>query len=82
MARKIYIGIALIAVLILGMAFLNGDKPAEITDLPWHIEHPSADTTRIFGVTLGQSNTNEAEQHFKEVAKPILFKSSNGQLAV
>jgi hypothetical protein len=31
---------------------------------------------------LGQSNTNEAEQHFKEVAKPILFKSPSGRLVV
>src|ERR1035437_8417611 len=82
MERKIYWGTALIAVLILGVAFLKGDKPAEKSDLPWHIGHPSADTTRIFGITLGQSNTNEAEQHFKEVAKPILFKSPGGQLVI
>jgi hypothetical protein len=82
MERKIYWGTALIAVLILGVAFLKGDKPAEKSDLPWHIGHPSADTSRIFGITLGQSNTNEAEQHFKEVAKPILFKSPSGRLVV
>ena len=82
MERKIYLGIALIAVLILGVAFFTGDKPAETSDLPWHIEHPSAETIRIFGITLGQSNTNEAEQHFKEVAVPILFKSPGGQLVV
>jgi hypothetical protein len=82
MERKIYWGTAIIAVLILGMAFFKGDLPAEKSDLPWHIEHPSADTTRIFGVTLGQSNTHDAEQHFKEEAKPILFKSPSGQLVV
>ena len=82
MERKIYLGIALIAVLILGVAFFTGDKPAETSDLPWHIEHPTAETIRIFGITLGQSNTNEAEQHFKEVAVPILFKSPGGQLVV
>lgn len=80
MARKIYWGIAIIALLILGVAFFQGDKPAEKSDLPWHIGHPTTDTIEIFGITLGQSNTNEAEQHFKEVAKPILFKSPNGQL--
>ncbi len=82
MERKIYWGIAIIAVLILGMAFFKGDLPAEKSDLPWHIEHPAADTTRIFGITLGQSNTHDAEQHFKEEAKPILFKSPSGQLVV
>ncbi|KXS33461.1 MAG: Uncharacterized protein AWT59_0342 [Candidatus Gallionella acididurans] len=82
MERKIYWGITLVALLILGVAFFQGDQPAEKSDLPWHIGHPTADTIQIFGVTLGQSNTNQAEQHFKEVAKPILFKSPNGQLAV
>lgn len=82
MERKIYWGIAVIAVLILGVAFFKGDKPAEISDFPWHIVHPTADTSRIFGITLGRSNTNEAEQHFKEAAKPILFKSPDGHLVV
>ncbi len=82
MERKIYWGIALVAVLILGVAFFKGDQPAEKSDLPWYIEHPAADTTRVFGITLGQTNTNEAQQHFKEVANPILFKSPGGQLVV
>lgn len=82
MERKIYWGTALIAVLILGVAFFNGNSPAEKSDLPWHIGHPTPDTSKIFGITLGKSNTNEAEQHFKEVAKPILFRSPSGQLVV
>jgi hypothetical protein len=82
MDRKVYWLMAFIAVLIMGVAFFQGDKPAEKSDLPWHIEHPTSDTSRIFGVTLGQSNTTQAEQHFKEAAKPILFKSTRGQLVV
>jgi hypothetical protein len=82
MARKLYWGAALIAVLILGMAFYKGDPPPDKSDFPWHIEHPTADTTRIFGITLGQSNASEAQQHFKEVANPILFRSPAGQLVV
>jgi hypothetical protein len=82
MGRNVYWLMAFIAVLIMGVAFFQGDKPAEKSDLPWHIEHPTSDTSRIFGVTLGQSNTTQAEQHFKEAAKPILFKSTRGQLVV
>src|SRR5487761_2011011 len=83
MERKIYWVTAIIAVSILAVAFFKGDNnPTDTTDLPWHIEHPSTDTSRIFGVTLGQTNTKEAEQHFKEAAKPILFKSPSGQLVV
>ena len=80
MARKIYWGIALAALLVMGIAFYQGDKPVEKSDLPWHIGHPNADTIEVFGVTLGKTNTDEAEQHLKEEAKPILFKSHSGQL--
>lgn len=83
MERKIYWGTALVAVLILSMAFFGGDKtPTEKSDLPWHIVHPTAATTQIFGITLGQSNASEAEQHFKEAGQSILFKSPSGQLVV
>jgi len=80
MARKIYWGIAIAALLVMGIAFYQGDKPVEKSDLPWHIGHPNSDTIEVFGVMLGKTNTDEAEQHFKEAANPILFKSPSGQL--
>ena len=55
-------------------------KPGVQNDLPWHIEHPTPDTTRIFGLTLGSSTASEAEQRFHEEAKPSLFKSPDGKL--
>ncbi len=82
MARNIYWGIAIAALLVMGVAFFQGDKPVEKSDLPWHIGHPAADTIKVFGVKLGQTSTDEAEQHFREEAKPILFKSHSGKLSV
>ena len=82
MARKIYLGIAAISLLIVGAAFFKGDEIPEKTDLPWHIERPKVDTIRIFGITLGTTNAQEAQQHFKEEGKPILFKSPSGHLVV
>lgn len=82
MARKFYWLIAIVSVAIIGWAFIKGDQPPEKSDFPWHIEHPTAGTIRIFGITLGQSNTGEAQQHFKEEAKPILFKAPDGHLVV
>lgn len=80
MARKLYWGIGILSVLILASSFFTPGKPSDKSDLPWHIEHPTPDTIRIFGLTLGKSTTNEAEQHFQEEAKPSLFKSPSGQL--
>jgi hypothetical protein len=82
MARNIYWGIAIAALLVMGVAFFQGDKPVENSDFPWHIGHPTADTIKVFGVTLGQTSTDEAEQYFREEAKPILFKSHSGKLSV
>ncbi|MDH4233858.1 MAG: hypothetical protein OEV15_01810 [Gallionella sp.] len=55
-------------------------KPEDKSGLPWNIEHPSPDTTRIFGLTLGHSTNNDAEQLFHESAIPSLFKSPDGRL--
>ena len=78
--HQLYWGIGVLSVLIFAGSFFMPGKPIEKTDLPWHIEHPTADTIRIFGLTLGQATTNEAEQRFREEAKSSLFKSPGGQL--
>lgn len=78
---KIYWGVSLFSVaVILGAFLIPGDRP-EKDDLPWHIEHPTQDTVRVFGLTLGQSTADEAEKRFKEQAEPSLFKSPSGELA-
>lgn len=80
MERKFFWGIGIILVLgIVGSFFVPG-PPSDKNNLPWNIEHPSPDSVRIFGLTLGQATTNEAEQRFKELAKPALFKSPDGKL--
>lgn len=80
MERKIYWSIGILSVLIFVGSFFTPGKPSDKNDLPWHIEHPTPDTVRIFGLTLGQSTTNDAEKRFQEGAKPSLFKSPSGQL--
>ena len=80
MERKLYWGVGVLSVLILVGSFFMPGKPGVQNDLPWHIEHPTPDTTRIFGLTLGSSTASEAEQRFHEEAKPSLFKSPDGKL--
>lgn len=77
---KIYWGIGIMSVLILfGALFVPGESRRG-DDVPWHIEHPTPDTVRVFGLTLGQSAANDAELRFKEEAIPSLFKSPEGKL--
>ena len=77
---KIYWGVGIVSVLFLVGSFLKPADPKRNDDLPWHIEHPAPDSVRVFGLTLGESATNEAELRFKEEAKPSLFKSPDGKL--
>ena len=79
-ASKIYWGIGIFSVLAFAGSFFMPGKPEDRNNLPWHIGHPSPDTTSVFGLTLGQSTTNDAEQLFQEEAKPSLFKSPDGRL--
>lgn len=80
MERKIYWGIGIVSILLLAVSFFMPGKPASKDDLPWHIEHPTPDTIRVFGLTLGLSTTNDAERHFREEAKSSLFRSPEGKL--
>lgn len=77
---KIYWGIGIMSVLIIVGSFFTPADRGRKDDLPWQIEHPTPDSVRVFGLTLGQATTNEAEQRFKEEAKPSLFKSPAGQM--
>lgn len=77
---RIYWGVGIVSALVIAGSLLIPGEPRRSDDLPWHIEHPTPDSVRVFGLTLGESVANEAELRFKEEAKPSLFKSPEGQL--
>lgn len=79
---KIFWSVGILSAFLIISAFFSPDDPKRKDDLPWHIEHPTADSVRVFGLTLGESSTNEAELRFKEEAKPSLFKSPDGKMIV
>lgn len=77
---KIYWGVGIVSVLLLvGTYFLPG-KPSRTDDVPWHIEHPTPTSVRVFGLTLGEATAGEAEERFREEGKPSMFKSPDGTL--
>ncbi len=80
MERKLYWAVGILSILIFASSFFMPGKPVDKTDFPWYIEHPAADTVRIFGLTLGQSTAGDAELRFREEAKASLFKSPDGRL--
>lgn len=81
MERKIYWGVAALIVTIYIADFFMPHTGKEENLLPWHIEHPTATSTRVFGVTLNETTINEAEHSFREDAKISMFKSPQGKLS-
>ena len=81
-ARAIFFGVLVFAVVLLmaGM-LLPGENPSPVADMPWQIEH-NANGIRVFGLTLGHSTLDEAQNKFHESAKISLFVSDAGKLAV
>lgn len=83
MDKKIIFGVVVLIVLSIYVLIKVPDNSVNTPDtLPWKITHPTPDTTRIFGITLGQSKLAEAEQAFKERSEISLFKSSDAKMGV
>ena len=55
---KIYWGVGFASLLIIAGSMLIPGEPKRSDDLPWHIEHPTPDSVRVFGLPLGESATN------------------------
>jgi len=79
---KIYWSVGLLSAFLIISAFFSPDDPRRKDDLPWHIDHPTADTISVFGLTLGVSSTNDAVLRFREEAEPSLFKAPDGKMIV
>jgi hypothetical protein len=77
---KIYWGVGILSAVLIVSAFFSKGDPRRSDDMPWHIEHPTADSVRVFGLTLGEFTTNDAELRFREQAIPTLFKSPEGKM--
>ena len=85
MDNKIILGVVALAAVATSLLLLAPDNSVNTPDtLPWKISHPTPDTTRIFGVTLGQTSLDEAAQTFKHQAEIeiSLFKPSEGKIGV
>lgn len=83
MDKKIVSGVIALAVASLLFILMLPDESAHDRDtLPWNISHPTPDTTRVFGVTLGKNSLGEAENTFKLQAEISLFKPAGANMAV
>lgn len=81
MDKKIILGVvALVVVTISILLSLPGDSHDTPDTLPWRIGHPTPETSRVFGITLGQTSLGDAEKFFKEQTEVSLFKTTDGKM--
>jgi len=79
MELKIISGVIIFSLAVLGIALLIPKESTQSTQgLPWQIEHVN-NTTRVFGLTLGQSTLSDAEKILQGNAEINLFESENGK---
>lgn len=88
MHRKITFGILVVGFLVIAVSLLTPipvDKESSSQDrpatqfLPWQIEPTEQGSVRVFGLTLGESTLQEAEDLYHGGAKVSLFVSLDGQ---
>ncbi|MGC2049197.1 MAG: hypothetical protein WA635_11380, partial [Gallionella sp.] len=85
MDKKIFLGVVALVIVSTSLLLLAPDNAVHTPDtLPWNITHPTPDTTRIFGITLGKSTLDQAAEIFKHETEIeiSLFKPTDGILGV
>ncbi|HEX5337286.1 MAG TPA: hypothetical protein VFW53_02505 [Gallionella sp.] len=83
MDKKIILGVLALVVASISLLLLVPDNSVNTPDtLPWKITHPTPETSRVFGITLGQSTLDDTEKAFKEQTEVSLFKTSEGKMLV
>ncbi|WP_303908311.1 hypothetical protein [Thiohalomonas denitrificans] len=83
MERHMFISVLLgtLALIMLGIFVLPGHEPEGPGRMPWQIE-PVDGTTRVFGLTLGESTLADAESVIGEEAEVSLFRSPEGLIDI
>ncbi|WP_455366617.1 hypothetical protein, partial [Kaarinaea lacus] len=71
---KIISGVIVFAIiaLVIGLMIPGGESPP-VQTFPWQIESTADGSIRVFGLVLGQSTLQEAEQQLRSTAKITLF---------
>ncbi|HEY5602683.1 MAG TPA: hypothetical protein VIM41_06210 [Gammaproteobacteria bacterium] len=77
---KIISGVIFFAVIVLAIGLLipAGEHSPDQT-FPWQVEHTADGGTRVFGLILGESTVQDAEQVFNAAAEISLFEPPDNQ---
>ncbi|MDD4929436.1 MAG: hypothetical protein PHP85_09185 [Gallionella sp.] len=85
MDKKIIFAVLALIIVTIALILVIPEKSVSTPDtLPWKISHPTPETTRVFGITLGKSTLDEVAQTYKNEAELeiSLFKPSDAKMGV
>jgi hypothetical protein len=85
MDKKIILGVIALIIVSISVILMAPDNSVSTPEtLPWKISHPTPETTRVFGITLGKSTLNEIANDYKHEAEleVSLFKPSDAKMGV
>jgi hypothetical protein len=78
--KKLFWGLAALILIAIAALWFLGQEPQtmQVRDLPWQIEPTSDGSIRVFGITLGETNLDEASRHFGKVPDMAVFVGAAG----
>ncbi|MFM2397709.1 MAG: hypothetical protein RLZZ144_959 [Pseudomonadota bacterium] len=85
MDKKIFLGVSALVVFAISILLMAPDNAVNTADtLPWNITHPTPETSRILGITLGKTSLTDTEKLFQNQTEVeiSLFKSPEGKMTV
>jgi len=85
MDKKIILGVVALVFVSAFLLLLAPDNAVHTAEtLPWNITHPTPDTTRVLGITLGKTTLDQTVEIFKHETEVeiSLFKPTDGKLGV
>ncbi|HDP89780.1 MAG TPA: hypothetical protein ENN42_07485 [Thioalkalivibrio sp.] len=73
-------GALLALALILALAGCDDPRTIDVADLPWAVEALPDGSSRVFGVTLGESTLRTVAQTFRSMPEIAMFHEADGTL--
>lgn len=83
MGRHVFLTVLVVSILAVVIGILIPGQPREkAINLPWQVEHIPDGSIRVFGLVLGTSTLQDAQQLFQEEAELSMFASDDGNRVV
>lgn len=83
MGRHVFLTVLVVSILAVIIGILMPGQPREQSvNLPWQVELMADGSTRVFGLVLGKSTLQDAQQIFQEDAELSMFATDDGKRVV